>query len=73
MVPPGAPIVSDPVDLIAAPLASLAVDVSIWQAEKATRSTSVHWGWTAALPVFPGTAISPARGDVRGVDSTLKR
>ncbi len=68
VVPPGAPIVSDPVDLTAAPLASLAV--SLYLPEKAAL-TSVHWdgGQTAYISGhgdFTGAATFAA-------DSTLKQ
>ena len=53
VVPPGAPIVSDPVDLIVAPLASLAV--SIYLPEK-TAITTVHWDGAQ-------TAFISGRGD----------
>ena len=68
VVPPGAPIVSDPVDLAAAPLSSLAV--SIYLPQKAA-VTSVHWDGAQ-------TAYISAPGDFTGspmfqADSTLKQ
>jgi len=68
VVPPGAPIISDPVDLAAAPLSSLAV--SIYLPEK-TAITSVHWDGAQ-------TAYISARGDFTAspmfqADSTLKQ
>ena len=68
VVPPGAPIVSDPVDLAVAPLASLAV--SIYLPQK-TAITSVHWdGAQTATISAPGDfTASPAFA----ADSTLKQ
>jgi lysophospholipase L1-like esterase len=68
MVPPGAPIVSDPVDLAAAPLSSLAV--SIYLPERAA-ITSVHWDGAQ-------TATISGHGDFTGspmfqASSTLKQ
>jgi lysophospholipase L1-like esterase len=68
VVPPGAPIISDPVDLAAAPLSSLAV--SIYLPQKAA-ITSVHWDGAQ-------TAYISAPGDFTGsptfqAESTLKQ
>ena len=58
VVPPGAPIISDPVDLAVAPLASLAV--SIYLPEK-TALSSVHWdGGQTAYISAPGDFTAAA-------------
>jgi lysophospholipase L1-like esterase len=68
VVPPGAPIISDPVDLAVAPLASLAI--SIYLPEK-TAISSVHWDGVQ-------TAYVSGRGDFTTsaafqVDSTMQQ
>ncbi len=68
VVPPGAPIISDPVDLAAPPLASLAV--SIYLPEK-TAISSVHWDGAQTATIsgrgdFTAAAAFPA-------DSTLRQ
>ncbi|MGZ5930329.1 MAG: SGNH/GDSL hydrolase family protein, partial [Rhizomicrobium sp.] len=67
VVPPGAPIVSDPVDLAVAPLASLAV--SLYLPQKAAL-TSVHWdgGQTAYISApgdFTASAAFPAASTLK--------
>jgi lysophospholipase L1-like esterase len=67
VVPPGAPILSDPVDLAAAPLASLAV--SLYLPEKSA-VTSVHWdgaqtGYISAPGDFTGAPAFPAASTLK--------
>jgi lysophospholipase L1-like esterase len=68
VVPPGAPIISDPVDLAVAPLASLAVSIYL---PKKTAISSVHWDGVQ-------TAYISGRGDFTTsaafrVDSTMRQ
>ena len=75
VVPPGAPILSDPVDLQAAPLSSLAV--SLYLPEKSA-ITSVHWdgaetafisgpGDFAQAPAFAAAITMPKRLFLSGI------
>jgi lysophospholipase L1-like esterase len=67
-VPPGAPIVSDPVDLAAKPLSSLSISIYL---PKKTAMSSVHWdGVQTAYISGPGDFTSKASFKA---DSTLKQ
>ncbi|MEC5159855.1 SGNH/GDSL hydrolase family protein [Janthinobacterium sp. CG_S6] len=58
VVPPGAPLLSDPVDLALAPLASVAVSVFL---PHATAATTFHWDGRQTAYLAPGEHVASAR------------
>lgn len=58
VVPPGAPVLSDPVDLPVAPLSRLAVSLYLPQA---TPTRSFHWDGRERAALVPGNQVAAAR------------
>jgi lysophospholipase L1-like esterase len=58
VVPPGAPIVSDPVDLAVAPLASVAVSLFL---PDATQATTFHWDGRQTAYLAKGNQVATKR------------
>lgn len=60
IVPPGAPLVSDPVDMAVAPLASVAVSVFL---PKETQATTFHWDGRQTAYLVKGNQVAAKRID----------
>lgn len=58
VVPPGAPLVSDPVDLAVAPLASVAVSIFL---PNATQATTFHWDGRQTAYLAKGNQVAAQR------------
>jgi lysophospholipase L1-like esterase len=58
VVPPGAPVLSDPVELEVAPLASLAVSLYL---PKPTSTQTFHWDGRQTASLAPGNQVSAAQ------------
>lgn len=69
-VPPGAPLVSDPVDLGVAPLARLSV--SVWLPGRAATAT-FHWDGRASAWIVAGDQTAAARLDTAAATTTGAR
>ena len=60
IVPPGAPLVSDPVDLAVAPLSTLAVSIFL---PKETQATTFHWDGRQTAYLVKGNQVAAKRID----------
>jgi lysophospholipase L1-like esterase len=67
-IPPGAPAISDPVDLTVAPFGSLAVSLFL---PEATPTTTMHWEGVQTAYIAAGNKVSDA--DIKADSTTVSR